>query len=145
VTAGTRLKSTMRTRAWCAALLLLVACSGPSASQPSGTGVSYAVGGRAVAGPTCPAEPASPLPGQCSPRPVAGAVLVIADATGDEVVRVTTAPDGSFSVDLPEGLYTLEPQPVAGLLGVAPPQTFTVSRTLPPGTDLLVTYDTGIR
>jgi hypothetical protein len=116
---------------------LPAACHGP-------TGPTYPIGGTAVAGPTCPVVPASPLPGQCAPRTVSGAVLVIGDAAGREVARLTTASDGRFSANLPAGTYLLTPQPVEGLLGVAPPVTFTVSDRDHP-TDLRVEYDTGIR
>jgi len=117
--------------------VLLAACAGPSAAL-------YRVEGLALAGPTCPVVPASPLPGQCDPRPVAGAVLVVTDASGHEVARLTTGTDGSFATDLPAGTYTLTPQPAAGLMGVAPPVAFGVSATDHP-TALRVEYDTGIR
>jgi hypothetical protein len=118
--------------------VLPAACHGP-------TGPTYVIGGTAVAGPTCPIVPASPLPGQCAARTVPGAILVISDAAaGREVARVTTASDGRFWASLPAGTYRLTPQPVEGLLGVAPPVTFTVSDREHP-TDLRVEYDTGIR
>lgn len=117
---------------------LLVGCTAPSA------GPAYTAAGRAVAGPTCPVEPASPVPGQCDPRPVAGAVLVITDATGHEVTRVTTGADGAWTASLGSGRYTLTPQPVAGLLGVARAITFDIP--LRPGVAALdVEYETGIR
>jgi Prealbumin-like fold domain len=118
---------------------------GPTASTgPTATRASASVHGKAVAGPTCPVEPASPLPGECAPRIVAGAVLVITDAGGHEVTRVTTGVDGTFTLNLSAGTYTLTPQPVTGLMGVAPPIAVTVPAT---GTtaDVVVRYDTGIR
>jgi len=118
--------------------LFLAACTTPSA------GPTYSVAGHVVAGPTCPVQPASPAPGQCAPRPVAGAVLAISDAAGHEVARLTTAADGAFSAQLPAGSYTLTPQPVEGLMGTAPAVSLTVSATGHP-MDLLVEYDTGIR
>lgn len=124
-----------------AAVLLLfavAACNAPSGAP------TYAVGGRALAGPTCPVEPASPQPGQCEPRPVAGAVLAIVDASGRQVMRVTTGEDGSWSATLTVGSYTLTPQPVTGLMGGAQPLVFEVSSDDAPS-DLRVEYDTGIR
>ena len=118
--------------------LCLLACT-PTPAAPT-----YAVGGHALAGPTCPVQPASPAPGQCAPRPVAGAILVIADAGGHEIVRLSTASDGRFSTQLPAGSYTLAPQPVAGLMGTAPAISFTVSAAVAPA-ELRVEYDTGIR
>jgi len=114
------------------------------APSTSASPASASVHGKAVAGPTCPVEPASPLPGECAPRVVAGAVLVFTDAGGHEVTRVTTAADGTFSANLPAGSYTLTPQPVEGLMGVAPPISITVS-VPPSAADLVVQYDTGIR
>ncbi|OGO58216.1 MAG: hypothetical protein A2V85_14745 [Chloroflexi bacterium RBG_16_72_14] len=99
------------------------------------------VAGRVVAGPTCPVEnPADPT---CNPRPVAGAVLVVTGAGGAEVARVTTDATGLFRIGLQPGDYTLEPQPVEGLVGTASPVTFTVTD----GNETLldVGYDTGIR
>jgi hypothetical protein len=115
----------------------------PSAG-PTATTAAASVHGKAVAGPTCPVEPASPLPGECAPRLVAGAGLVFTDSAGHEVARVTTTADGTFAVSLPAGSYTLTPQPVAGLMGVAPPISVSVPETgsVP---DAIVQYDTGIR
>jgi hypothetical protein len=97
-----------------------------------------------MAGPTCPVEPASPGPGQCAARPVAGAVLVITDAAGHEVTRATTGPDGHWTASVPAGTDTITPQPVQGLLGTA----HAVSVTVMAGsvlTTIQIGYDTGIR
>jgi hypothetical protein len=118
--------------------LSLATCSAPPSAP------TFAIAGRAVAGPTCPVEPADPMPGQCDPRPVAGATLIVTDGTGHEVVRLTTGQDGGFAASLPAGSYTLTPQPVTGLMGGAQPIEFTVSAT-DPQADLAVAYDTGIR
>ena len=99
------------------------------------------VAGRVVAGPTCPVErPGDP---NCAPRMVAGAVLVITDAGGSEVLRVTTDASGLFGVAIKPGDYTLTPQRVEGLMGTAAPMPFTV--TDGDATFLDVAYDTGIR
>jgi hypothetical protein len=116
--------------------LLLASCA------PAG-GPSYPVGGRAVAGPVCPVERIPPDPA-CAPRPVVGAVLVIAASDGHEVARATTDTDGRWTVTLAAGTYTLTPQAVSGLLGRAPALQFTVSTT-GSSIGLDVTYDTGIR
>jgi hypothetical protein len=121
-----------------AVLATALACSPPAGE----TGVP--IGGWAVGGPTCPVQPANPKPGECDPRPVAGAVIVIAAVNGNEAVRVTTGADGSFAARLPEGSYLLIPQPADGFMGPAPPVPFDVSATAGPQ-DLLVIYDTGIR
>jgi hypothetical protein len=116
--------------------LLLASCTPAS-------GPSYPVGGRAVAGPVCPVERIPPDPA-CAPRPVVGAVMVITASDGHEVARTTTDTDGSWTVPLAAGTYTLTPQAVSGLLGRAPPLQFTVSAT-GASVGLDVTYDTGIR
>jgi Carboxypeptidase regulatory-like domain len=117
----------------------------PSASSAAtATPATASVHGKAVAGPTCPVEPAFPSPGQCEPRVVSGAVLVITDAGGHEVTRVTSTADGTFTVNLPAGTYTLTPQAVVGLMGAARPMEVTVPTT-GVAADLLVQYDTGIR
>ena len=118
--------------------LQLLACS-PPPGEPT-----YAVAGHAVAGPVCPVEPADAKPGQCDPRPVAGAVLLVTDDAGHDIVTLTTGQEGGFTTTLPAGIYTLTPQPVAGLMGGAEPVAFDVSVTDHP-TDLVVVYDTGIR
>ena len=125
----------------CLLVALVLAVAGCDSQS---TGPRYRVAGQALAGPTCPVEPTSPAPGQCLPRLVAGAVLVIAASDGHEVARITTGADGRFALELPAGAYTLTPQPVVGLLGVAPTLTFMVSASGAP-TDLRVEYDTGIR
>jgi len=100
------------------------------------------IAGQALAGPTCPVQQ-DPAAGACADRPVAGANLVILDDEGDEVIRVTTNPDGYFQASLEPGEYHLEPQAVAGLLGT--PAPFIV--VIEPGitNQVTISYDTGIR
>jgi hypothetical protein len=98
-------------------------------------------GGHVIAGPTCPVErPGDPA---CAPRMVSGAVLIARDGGGKEVTRITTDASGLFRFSLPAGDYTLEPQPVQGLMGTAQPMPFTVSDGAVTWLD--VAYDTGIR
>lgn len=99
------------------------------------------VAGRVLAGPTCPVEiPDDPT---CNARPVAGALLLVRGAGGTELARFTTDASGLFRIGLEPGDYTLEPQPVEGLMGTAAPMTFTVAKGSE--TFLDVSYDTGIR
>lgn len=123
---------------------IIVAVAAIIACTPSPTGPTYQIGGQALAGPTCPVEPASPLPGQCAPGPVAGAVLVITDATGHEVTRTTTAADGRWTASVAAGTDTITPQPVQGLLGTAPSVTVTVAAGSVP-TAIQIDYATGIQ
>jgi hypothetical protein len=119
-------------------LIAVVGCT------PAPAGATYQIGGQALAGPTCPVEPASPLPGQCAPRPVSGAVLVITDAAGQEVTRATTGSDGHWTASVPAGTSTITPQPSQGLLGTARPVSVTVAAGSVP-TAIQIDYDTGIR
>ena len=116
------------------------ACTpGAGASPTAGTG---SVAGVAVAGPTCPVVTDPPQSG-CGDRPVAGATLVVVDQAGDEIATATTGDDGRFHLDLPPGTYEVQPHPVDGLMGTAPPVGVTVSVGQP--TEVTVVYDTGIR
>jgi hypothetical protein len=103
--------------------------------------VSQGVAGRVTAGPVCPVE--RPNDPACAPRPVAGAVLVIRAADGSEIARFATGADGGFGQELPVGDYTLEPQPVEGLMGTPAPIPFRVADGR--AAELDVSYDTGIR
>lgn len=100
------------------------------------------IGGTAAAGPVCPVQKNPPDPA-CAPRPVAGAVLLIRDASGSEVARATTGADGTFFVDLAPGGYVVEPQAVDGLMGTASPQSVTVNEGV--ASAIQLDYDTGIR
>lgn len=107
----------------------------------AGAATSSAIGGRASASPVCPVV----RPGQtgCDPRSVQGAVLIIRDASGKEVARATTDGAGFFRVTVPAGAYTVEAQPVQGLMGTAP----VVPVTVEAGhlATVSIDYDTGIR
>jgi hypothetical protein len=102
------------------------------------TGVS----GTATAGPVCPVETVPPDPG-CAARPVAGAVLLVRDGSGQEVARATAGADGTFFVALRPGGYVVEPQAVEGLMGTASSQSIVVTDGA--ATVIQVDYDTGIR
>ena len=106
---------------------------------PTASGVR----GSVHAGPTCPVERIPPDP-NCAERPVVGAVLVVRDAAGTEVARLTSGAGGAFAIDLAPGAYHLIPQAVAGLMGTPAPIGFTVDAGQPPAV-VQVSYDTGIR
>jgi hypothetical protein len=105
---------------------------------PGATGVQ----GTVTAGPTCPVVTNPPDPA-CAERPVAGAVLVFTDSRGAEVARVTSAADGTFSVELSPATYHVTAQPVEGLMGTPEPIDVTVEGGAP--TEIQLSYDTGIR
>ncbi len=98
------------------------------------------VRGLVLAGPTCPVERA----GQSAcVRAVAGATLLAFDFEGGQVGRAISDAGGQYSIPLRPGRYRIVPQPVAGLLGVAPPADVAVSDGQP--VELNFEYDTGIR
>jgi hypothetical protein len=74
---------------------------------------------------------------------VAGAVVIVRDAAGAEIARVTTDADGAYFADVPAGGYVVEPQPVQGLMGTPGSQSITVNDGITARLDL--GYDTGIR
>ena len=115
----------------------------PSVATVPGAG-RPGVAGTALEGPVCPVEKNPPDP-LCADRPVAGAVVIVRDASGNEIARATTAADGTYAIDLAPGDYTVEAQPVEGIMGAPAPVTVSV----PAGaTDAVVVdlgYDTGIR
>lgn len=127
-------------------ILIAAACGdvadGDGIGTPTSTPQGFVASGLVHAGPTCPVVQIPPDPA-CADRPVEDAVLVIQDASGREVARVSTGDDGTFLVTLPPGTYTLVPQPVEGLMGTSPEQTIVVIDGPVDGID--VAYDTGIR
>ena len=96
-----------------------------------------------VAGPSCPVVTDPPDP-DCRDRPVPGAVIVVLDRAGQQVARVISGADGSFSIGLAPGAYRLVPQPVEGLMGTAEEQQISVAAAEPVA-EVTVVYDTGIR
>ena len=130
----------MSRHAW----MLLVAVAGLlAACGPAQSPVASPLGGIsgiAQAGPTCPVErPGDPA---CAPRPVAGATILIRDATGSDVATIVTDAAGRFRVALPPGVYTVIGQPVEGLMGKPGPLEVAVAEG---DTTVELSYDTGIR
>jgi hypothetical protein len=129
--------------AWVVMAIAIVGCGGPSTSSgpsPIGAGKT-GISGLATAGPVCPVERVPPDPA-CAPRPVAGARVVIRDASGTEVATTVTGLDGAFFVELEPGDYVVEPQPVQGLMGTAAQQSVSVGDG---SVVVQLDYDTGIR
>jgi FAD dependent oxidoreductase len=131
------------------ALLLACGSAGTSLVSSPSPVISPAGGppkvtGTISAGPVCPVEQSPPDP-QCAPRPVAGAVVVVTDASGQEVGRATSALDGSYQLFVTEtGTVLITALPVAGL--ARPPAPVSVTLAFPSATERLdLQYDTGIR
>jgi Carboxypeptidase regulatory-like domain len=123
-----------------ATILLLLAALVSACDQPAASGTVTVL---AVAGPTCPVVSDPPDP-DCEDRPVDGAVIVVSDASGGEVARMTTDADGRAAVELAPGRYVLVPQTVEGLMGTAGPIEVTVVER-GDAEPVLIAYDTGIR
>jgi hypothetical protein len=121
--------------------LALAAC-GRTVDTGDGAVATARVEVTALAGPVCPVETDPPSP-ECAPKPVDAAIIVVTDATGNEIARGSTGSDGAVGFDVTPGKLSVVPQPVEGLLGTAS----TISVTLTAGQTLQVTvdYDTGIR
>lgn len=128
---------------------LVLACTAPGgSSSPTPTltpaGPPPTVTGIVTAGPVCPAERNPPDPA-CAPRPVAGAVIVATDTTGQSVGRATSAADGTYLLKVGEtGTFVITALPVTGLMGVPAPVTVTLAFSGATAHVDLV-YDTGIR
>jgi hypothetical protein len=139
-------------------LLMLVACTLAVACGPanvasvlpspspvvSPAGGPPSVTGTISAGPVCPVEQVPPDP-RCAPRPVAGAVIVATNASGQEVGRATSAADGTYQLIVSQtGTVLITALPVAGL--AQPPAPVTVTLTQPSDIERIdLEYDTGIR
>jgi Carboxypeptidase regulatory-like domain len=103
---------------------------------PGGTGIQ----GRALAGPTCPVVTVDDP--SCADRPLAGVTIIAVTANGIEAGRTTTDANGAYSFTLPSGPYTLEPQPVEGMVRGAEPIQVVVGDGI---VNVDVLFDTGIR
>jgi hypothetical protein len=123
-----------------AVFMLLAACGGDGGASTT-VAPTFAVSGYAHAGPVCPVETTPPDP-SCEDRPVGGAVIRVLDSAGVVIAEATAAVDGTFTVELPAGTYTLVAQPVEGLMGTPPPMELVVQGDVD---DVDLPYDTGIR
>ena len=116
---------------WASALMV------PAATAPapeSGQGIE----GRATIGPMCPVVSDD---NACPDKPYHGTLRIVG-ADGKQVAELTTAADGSFSLVLPPGEYTIQ-----GTGEAAYPRAAPVDVSVSPGqfTQILISFDTGIR
>jgi hypothetical protein len=121
---------------------LVVGCSEigiPDVSQTPPSGIR----GVVLLGPTCMTgeSPGAHDPVPCLTPYVAN--LVVLDAEGAAVKRITSAADGRFEVELTPGEYAVAPATGADTYPIAQ----TVSVTVLPGAyaEVQINYDTGIR
>lgn len=118
-----------------AGLLLAIACSD---SEPLDSGIE----GHVLAGPQCPVvQQGSP----CPDKPLQATVDVYDTARTHKVATFTSDADGSFKVDLEAGEYYLDPLPLepGNPFPVPGPQEVTVRERA--YTNVIISYDTGIR
>ena len=102
----------------------------------SSTATTYQVSGTALATPGCPVE----RPGEkCPPIPVVAPIVFL---NGDnEVARVTSSADGSFTISLAAGSYSVEVQAPGGM-----PSCSTTPLTVSTGpVTIAIECDSGIR
>jgi hypothetical protein len=74
---------------------------------------------------------------------VPGAVVVVRDVAGDEVMQIALDAGGFAFVELPAGTYSLEGQAAPDLMGTPDAQSVTVSDGA--AVPITLQYDTGIR
>jgi hypothetical protein len=95
------------TRRWCTAgiLILLASASGCSVvKHTAGGGPTGVVSGDVLAGPTCPVQTTDTA--GCAPAPVVGSVEFWQGDTSTGEVSIRE--DGSFSVNVPVGTYSVK-------------------------------------
>jgi hypothetical protein len=112
-------------------LLIGVVVSGCSSSA-----ATYQVSGTALATPGCPVE----RPGEkCPPLPVVAPIVFLND--DKEVARATSGADGSFTISLAAGSYSVQVQTPDGM-----PSCPTTSLTVSTGpVTISIECDSGIR
>jgi hypothetical protein len=105
----------MRKAPFAAALAAMALATAPAWGQT----LPATLNGRVVTASRCPV-PLGAADDTCPDRPFA-TTLVIQTPDGQPLASVPTADDGTFSVDLPAGLYQLEPLLADGSLPATGP------------------------
>lgn len=98
--------------------------------------------GKILIGPQCPVV-TSETTEQCKDKPYQATVVVKNENGGQEVSRFTSNNEGEFKIKLLPGTYLLEPVNASGNYPRANSQTVTVAGGK--FTEIIITYDTGIR
>jgi len=123
------------TRLCVAAGLLMASCGANDLLDPD---AAQGIEGLVTMGPMCPVQT---VDDPCPDAPYRAWIDVLT-ARGAHVTRFRSAEDGTFRVGLRPGQYILDPQ-TDGRLPMASAQTVDV--VLGEYTDVLVSYDSGIR
>ena len=107
-------------------------------ARPSASGIR----GIALAGPVSPVE----RPGVPNTRPLPGAIITVRPARGGEgIARERADQNGRFKIALEPGRYLIEPLPPRANALLPRGKTDTVEVPVNRFTEVVVTYDTGIR
>lgn len=113
----------------------------PTLTQPPPTATPAPSGieGQTLMGPACPGPVRVDTP--CPDTPVQ-ATLTILNLAGEQVTQIKSDEQGRFTLRLPPGTYTLQPEPLNAVQHGMP-----ISATVTAGEMLSVTitYDSGIR
>jgi len=113
----------------------------PTATQPAPTGTPAPSGieGQTLMGPACAGPVRIDTP--CPDTPIQTTITVL-NASVEQVTQVKSDEQGLFTLLLPPGTYTLQPEPL-NILQRAEPITVTV--TAGAFVSVTITYDSGIR
>jgi hypothetical protein len=116
----------------------------PAEAWPGGGGEGGGATGlqvTAVAGPVCPVErPGDPA---CAPKPVPGATILVMDAAGQVLDKVTADAQGAAFIALDAGDYVIGAEGTSGMMGGPDQQPVSIRAGRISQVTLL--YDTGIR
>jgi hypothetical protein len=99
------------------------------------------VTGKVLRGPICPVMK-DPPEEECADQPVFG-IFIVKDVAGiNEIARFSTQRDGSFTVTLPAGEYSIESETPLGLPGI---QAHRIEVRANETSEYTIVFDTGIR
>ncbi len=111
------------------------------ATTPPGNSGEGAVSGTVLLGPTCPVEHIPPYP-QCADKPYQTTITVYKGTDTSTIKSVQSGADGSFTLALPPGSYTLKAGGASFYPRCAPAQVSVVTGKTATTT---ISCDTGIR
>jgi hypothetical protein len=109
-----------------------------SASSPSG------IRGRVTSSPTCPVEQIPPDPA-CAPRGFAARLTIRRVSDNAVAARVATKADGSYSVRLKAGRYSVSARPASGRSPPTCPRPVRTTVRTGRYTRVAIDCDSGIR
>lgn len=127
-------------------LLVVAVCLPGCGGLPTGDDgtdrLDSGITGTVLAGPQCPVITPDSGP-ECDDQPFAATVIVRSQDGERVITQFTAGVDGRFRVELPPGVYQLDPQPGESGLPFSSTQEVNVEEGA--FTELTILYDTGIR